>query len=70
MLGDLTVEKPTGYTTSKRKPRVTIGPGSRVVGTIKIEHEVDLFISNTAEVGGVSGVMDMDDAVRFDGSRP
>ena len=69
--GDLTIEKPSGWGNSnKRKPKIVIGPGSRVEGTIVLEREVELFISTSAEVGGVSGVMTMDDAVRFDGSRP
>lgn len=71
--GNLVVEKPSGFSWGKekqRKPRIVIGPGSRVEGTIELEREVDLFISETAEVGGVSGVMDMDDAVRFSGDRP
>jgi DUF4097 and DUF4098 domain-containing protein YvlB len=71
--GDLVVEKPSSWGWGKsrdRKPRIVIGPGSRVVGTIELEREVDLFISETAEVGGVSGVMTMDDAVRFSGDSP
>ena len=71
--GDLIVEKPTNWGWSKnnnRKPRIVIGPGSRVEGTIVLEREVELFISETAEVGGVSGVMTMDDAVRFSGDSP
>jgi DUF4097 and DUF4098 domain-containing protein YvlB len=71
--GDLIVEKPNnwGWGKSKsRKPRIVIGPGSRVEGTIVLEREVELFISETAEVGGISGVMTMDDAVRFSGDSP
>ncbi len=71
--GDLVVEKPHGMNWGKqksRKPRIVIGPGSRVGGTIELEREVELFISESAEVGGVSGVMSMDDAVRFSGTRP
>lgn len=71
--GDLTVEKPGGYNWNKknsRKPRVVIGPGSRVSGTIILEREVELYISDKAEVGGVSGVMSIDQAVRFSGKRP
>jgi hypothetical protein len=37
---------------------------------IELEREVDLFISESAEVGGVSGEMTMDDAVRFSGDQP
>ena len=72
--GDLIVKKPNnwGWKSNKnsRKPRIVIGPGSRVNGTIELEREVELFISETAEVGGVSGVMGMDDAVRFSGDSP
>ncbi len=71
--GDVIVEEPGGWNSSKektRKPRVVIGPGSRVEGTIVLERKVDLFISESAEVGGVSGEMSIDDAVRFSGDRP
>lgn len=71
--GDLIVEKPGGWSWGKgkrRKPKIVIGPGSSVVGTIELEHEVELYISQTAEVGAVSGVMNIDDAVRFSGERP
>ncbi len=71
--GDVIVEKPSnwGFFKSKqRKPRVVIGPGSTVKGAIELEREVELFISETANVGGVKGVMSMDDAVRFSGDNP
>ena len=71
--GDIIVEKPSGWSWgngNKRTPRVVIGPGSRVEGTIVLEREVKLFISETADVGGVSGEMSMEDAVRFSGDRP
>jgi cytoskeletal protein CcmA (bactofilin family) len=71
--GDIIVEEPGGWDSDKEKnriPRLVIGPGSRVEGTIVLERKVKLFISETAEVGGVSGVMSMDDAVRFSGDRP
>jgi len=71
--GDLIVEEPGGWGSKNeksRKPRVVIGPGSRVEGTLVLERKVELYISETAEVGGVSGVMSMDDAVRFSGDRP
>jgi UDP-3-O-[3-hydroxymyristoyl] glucosamine N-acyltransferase len=70
--GDLTIKKPSGWGNNhnRRIPKVIIGPGSRVGGTIFIEQKVELFVSTTAEVGGVSGVMSMDDAVRFDGEWP
>jgi hypothetical protein len=71
--GDVIVEKPGGWgwgKDKKRKPRIVIGPGSTVEGVLKLEHEVELYISETATVGGVKGVMSMDDAVRFSGDRP
>lgn len=70
VMGDVVVEKPGGLNSSKREPRVVIGPGSRVEGVIRLEREVKLYISESAEVGGVEGVMTLDDAVRFSGKRP
>jgi DUF4097 and DUF4098 domain-containing protein YvlB len=71
--GDLIVEKPSNWgwgNKNNRKPRIVIGPGSTVEGVINLEREVELYISTTANVGGVSGVMSMDDAIRFDGNKP
>lgn len=70
--GDLVVEKPGGWgwNRDKRKPRIIVGPDSKVLGRIVLDREVELFISDSAEVGGVIGEMSMDDAVRFSGDRP
>lgn len=69
--GNLTIEKSRGWGSKKsRKPRIIIGPGSRVEGEIIAGREIELFISDTAEVGGVSGEMSLDQAVRFSGKRP
>ena len=71
--GDIIVEEPGGWGWSSKKsriPEVVIGPGSRVHGNIRLEREVKLYISETAEVGGVIGEMSMNDAVRFSGNRP
>ena len=71
--GDIVVNKQSGWgwgKSKKRKPRVVIGPGARVEGKIVLEREVELFISETAEVSRVEGEMSMDDAVRFSGKRP
>jgi cytoskeletal protein CcmA (bactofilin family) len=69
--GNLTVEKAGGWrNNNSRKPKIIIGPGARVGGQIVVEREVELYISDSAEVGGVSGVMSMDQAVRFSGDRP
>jgi predicted acyltransferase (DUF342 family) len=70
IMGDLIIEKPSGWNSSKGTPRIVIGPGSRVEGVIRLERKVKLYISESAEVGGVEGEMSMDDAVRFSGKRP
>ncbi len=70
--GDLIIEKPSGWNwgRERRKPRIVIGPGSIVVGTIKAEQKIELFISDSAEVGGVSGEASMEEAIRFSGAHP
>ena len=71
--GDLVIEKPNNWGwghSSQRKPRVVIGPGASVHGEIVLEREVELYISDTAEVGEVSGVMSLEDAIRFSGKEP
>ncbi len=71
--GNLIVVKPSNWGVSSKKtrtPRIVIGPGSEVVGVIKLERKVELFISTTAKVGGVEGEMSIDDAVRFSGKKP
>ena len=74
VMGDVIVEKPNGWNwnnnSKDRVPEVIIGPGSKVHGEIRVERVVDLYISESAEVGGVSGEMSMDDAIRFSGNRP
>jgi hypothetical protein len=68
--GDLIVEKPGGWSSNKRKPKVIIGADSRVLGKLVLEREVELYIHDSAEVGGVTGEMALDDAIRFSGDRP
>ena len=69
--GDLIVKKPhSWFGNDSHPPEIVIGPGSRVEGTLRLERKVKLYISESAEVGGVEGVMSMDDAVRFSGKRP
>ncbi|MDJ0939643.1 MAG: hypothetical protein QNJ00_07750 [Woeseiaceae bacterium] len=66
--GDLVIKKPGGWNWNKdRKPTVIIGPGSRVQGVIRAEREIKLFISESAEVGGVEGEAK---AETFSGRRP
>lgn len=69
--GDLIVERPGGFNWDDgRDPRVVVGPGVRIEGEIVLEREVELFISESAEVGAVTGVMTIEDAERFSGDRP
>jgi len=71
--GDIFIEKPSMWSfgsKDNKMPEIVIGPGSVVEGKIILEREVKLYISETAEVGGVEGKMTMDDAVRFSGDRP
>ncbi|MDH3351140.1 MAG: hypothetical protein OEM51_06300 [Gammaproteobacteria bacterium] len=71
--GDLIIEKPNSWgwgNNKSRVPKVIIGPGSEVRGSIKLEREVELYISDTAKVAAVEGAMAMNDAVRFSGKRP
>ena len=71
--GDIVIEKPSMWSfgsKNNKMPKVVIGPGSVVEGKIILEREVKLYISESAEVGGVEGEMSMDDAVRFSGDHP
>ena len=69
--GDLVVKKPHGWGNhDAHPPEIVIGPGSKVKGKISLERKVKLYISDSAEVGSVEGVMSMADAVRFSGKRP
>lgn len=73
VMGDIIIEKPNGWGWNGNKslvPEVVIGPGSKVHGEIRVKRVVNLYISDSAEVGGVRGEMSMDDAIRFSGERP
>jgi DUF4097 and DUF4098 domain-containing protein YvlB len=47
-------------------PRIVVGPGSRVGGTLNFERKVSLFVSDTATVGPVQGAT----VVKYSGERP
>jgi len=70
--GDLIIEKPSmwSFGSNNRMPEIVIGPGSEVQGTIRLEREVKLYISDSAKVGGVECEMSISDAVRFSGEHP
>jgi hypothetical protein len=51
---------------SEDTPRVVVGPGSVVGGTLRFERKVNLYVSDRAMIGRVEGAT----AVRFSGDRP
>jgi hypothetical protein len=66
--GGIHVEKNKGFSISlfKSTPRIVIGPGAVVQGDLKFDREVELFVSETATVGTITGAK----AVRFSGPKP
>jgi hypothetical protein len=50
----------------QKVPRVVIGPGAVVQGTLKFEREVKLFVSDRARIGTVQGAT----ATKFSGEQP
>jgi DUF4097 and DUF4098 domain-containing protein YvlB len=65
--GGLLVEQPHGFSWGKNKnPRIVIGPHAVVDGTLEFRREVDLYVSDTAKVGTISGAT----ANKFSGDRP
>ena len=48
------------------KPRIVIGPGAVVQGDLRFEREVDLFVSDQATTGPITGAT----AVHFSGATP
>ena len=64
--GGILVKKPHGRSLKNKVPRVVIGPGAVVRGTLRFEREVKLYVSETATIGPVEGA----EAERFSGSEP
>ncbi len=66
--GGILVEKPRGnwFNSHRKRPTITIGPDAVVNGTLKFEQDVDLFVSNRAKIGPVSGAT----AILFSGDEP
>jgi DUF4097 and DUF4098 domain-containing protein YvlB len=48
------------------RPRIVIGPDTRIVGGLKFERPVELYLHETAAVGEIVGA----DPIRFSGDRP
>ncbi|HYB65656.1 MAG TPA: hypothetical protein VEC59_10395 [Steroidobacteraceae bacterium] len=51
---------------SARKPRIVIGPGAVVQGDLRFERAVDLYVSESATTGPITGAT----AIRFSGASP
>lgn len=67
--GGILVEKPRGsnwFGNRNQKPVIVIGPDAVVQGTLQFDHEVELYVSNTAKIGTVSGAT----PVPFSGEEP
>lgn len=63
--GGITVNRPTGFifgTSSKRKPKVVIGPDAVVDGPLVFEREVRLYVHRSARTGTITGA----EAVAFE----
>ena len=67
--GGILVDKPRGsnwFGKKRRPPTVVIGPDAVVEGTLRFEQPVDLYVSNRARIGPVSGAT----AIPFTGDTP
>ncbi|HEY6824947.1 MAG TPA: hypothetical protein VI195_10935 [Steroidobacteraceae bacterium] len=67
--GGIHVRKPGGFFNSlglEDVPRIIIGPGSVVGGTLEFERTVKLYVSDEAKIGAVQGAT----AVKYSGERP
>jgi DUF4097 and DUF4098 domain-containing protein YvlB len=67
--GGILVEKNNGglfNSTSTSKPRIVIGPGAVIGGTLRFEREVQLYVSDKATVGPIEGAT----AIAFTGDKP
>jgi DUF4097 and DUF4098 domain-containing protein YvlB len=54
--GGLTVNEPEDSDRGDDKPpRIVIGPGSKVLGALRFERPVELYVHETAEVGPITG---------------
>jgi hypothetical protein len=66
--GGIHIEKPTFSADSERHiPRIVIGPNTVVNGPLQFEHEVKLYISDSAQV---SGPIEGATAEKFSGAQP
>lgn len=64
--GGIVVEKAGWFNTDLKKPRIVIGPGATVQGTLHFERPVQLYVSDKASIGPVTGAT----PVAFSGEQP
>jgi DUF4097 and DUF4098 domain-containing protein YvlB len=64
--GGIVVEKSGWFNTDLKKPRIVIGPGATVQGNLHFERPVQLYVSDKASIGPVSGAT----PVTFSGEQP
>jgi hypothetical protein len=64
--GGIHMEKESGRSESDSVPRVVVGPGSVVSGTLLFERPVKLYVSDSATIGTVQGAT----VIKFSGDRP
>ncbi len=65
--GGIVVEKSSGwFNFDSRTPRIVIGPGAAVSGTLRFERDVRLYVSDKATIGPVMGAT----VIRFSGDHP
>ena len=63
--GTLTVHEPED-TTDDKPPRIVIGPHSKVIGRLKFERPVELYVHETAQTGPIDGA----EPIRYSGAVP
>ena len=66
--GGILVEKHSGFTISVHSgdPTIIIGPGAQVLGELRFERKVHLFVSDRATIGSVTGAT----PITFGGDSP
>jgi DUF4097 and DUF4098 domain-containing protein YvlB len=68
--GGVVVHKPSSgffqWWTDSDKPRIVVGPGAVVEGTMTFDRAVQLFVSDTATIGQVTGAT----PIKFSGDHP
>ena len=64
--GGILVDKPGWFSGNSKTPRIVIGPRAVIGGTLEFRRDVELFISDTATVGTITGAT----AKRFSGDTP